>query len=112
MRRRDRLREEHKIADRRPQLSGPYLRHRDEDLLPFPLKDTLRAQQALAALGFAKTHSLVLLIEEGRFEAYQLVPQGPWRVSGSSLLAHLDRARGPAGDIRRPYKVSSRSPHF
>ncbi len=108
----DRLREQHKIVDRRPQLSAPYLRHRDEDLLPFPLKDTMTTEAVLVVLGFSQPDRLVMMIEEGQVEAYQIIPQGPWRVSGSSLLAHLDRARGPAGDIRRPYKVSSRSPHF
>ncbi|MGB8887124.1 MAG: hypothetical protein WCC87_10405 [Candidatus Korobacteraceae bacterium] len=109
----DRLREEHKIADRRPQLSAAYLRHRDEDLLPFPLRDTMTAQQALQVLGFAKTDSLVRLIEEGRFEAYQLAQQAPWRVSRASLIAYLDRLRAPApADDPARYKVCGKSPHF
>lgn len=109
----DRLRMDHKIADRRPQLSAPYLRHRDEDLLPFPLQDTMSAQEVLPVLGFAKTDSVVRLIEEGCFEAYQLVLHAPWRVSRSSLLAYLDRVRGPASaDDPYHYKVCGTSPHF
>ncbi|MGC2108233.1 MAG: hypothetical protein WA655_01870 [Candidatus Korobacteraceae bacterium] len=110
----DRIREDHKIADQRPQLSAPYLRHKDEDLLPFPLQDTISAEQALEFLGFAKTDSLVRLIEEGRFEAYQLVPQAPWRVSRRSLLSYLDRLRSPnpASSDPRCYKVGDTSPHF
>lgn len=105
----DRLRDDHKIADRRPKLS-PHLRHRDEDLLPFPLTDTITAQQALDALGFLKTDSLVRRIEEGCFDAYQLVPWAPtpWRVSRSSLIAYMDRLRSPAVTN----KVYRGSPHF
>ena len=37
----DSLRESYAIPDRRPKLSAPYLRHRDEDLLPFPMRITM-----------------------------------------------------------------------
>jgi hypothetical protein len=105
----DRLRQDHKIADRRPQLSAPYLRHKDEDLLPFPLRDSMTAGQALAILGYSQTESLVAMIEEGCFEAYQLVPQGPWRVSRTSLLTYLDLVRSTAP--LEPYTVRTDA-HF
>ena len=92
----DRLRASYRIADRRPQLSAPYLRHRDEDLLPFPLSDTMGAKEALSALGFSCTDSLVEMIEEGLIEAYQLVPQGPWRISRRSLLDLIKKSRTPS----------------
>lgn len=112
----DRLRVEHKIADRRPVLSLPYEHHRDENLLPFPLLDTVSGVEALAALGYAKTDSLVRLIKDGCFDAYQLIPQSSWRVSCSSLRAYLVRANSrsnpaPPDDPYR-YKVSGASPHF
>jgi hypothetical protein len=86
------LRQQLQIADRRPPLA-PSLRHRDADLLPFPLADTASAREALKALGLERRTDMVKLIEEGKFDAYQLVPQGPWRISRSSLLAFIERSR-------------------
>jgi hypothetical protein len=37
----NRLREEYAIPDRRPPLACELLRHRDDDILPFPLRDTI-----------------------------------------------------------------------
>ena len=107
----DRVRMQHKIADRRPQLSSPYLRHKDEDLLPFPLSDSASASEALAALGLANTETLVRMVEEGAFEAYQFVPQAPWRVSRSSLQSFIEKSKAP-GDSPHRYKVPSISSHF
>ena len=111
----DRLRNDYDIADRRPILPPPHLRHRDEDLLPFPLQDTMSAPEVLRVLGFAKTPSLVGLIEKGCFEAYQVVPESPWRVSRSSLTAWWERIIHPAplpSDDPIRYKVGSMSTHF
>lgn len=110
----DRLRADYGIADRRPVLSPPYQRHQDEDLLPFPLQDTMGSQEARTALGYAKTDSLVRLIEARCFEAYQFTPQAPWRVSRSSLVDHLDRSRSRALAPADPncYKVGTVSAHF
>jgi hypothetical protein len=110
----DRLRDQHKIADRRPKLSAPYLRHRDVDLLPFPLTDTTTAEEACAALGYARVQSVVNLIEEGCFEAYQLVQLAPWRISRSSLQAFIQKSRGGGsrGPAAQAYKVPTTSPHF
>jgi hypothetical protein len=83
----DRLRTLNSIADRRPVLSSPILRHRDEDILPFPLRDTIGAEDASSALGFASLWPVVKLIESGAFEAYQLMPRSPWRISLTSFQA-------------------------
>jgi hypothetical protein len=109
----DRVREQHKIPERRPKLSNPHLRYRDEDLLPFPLSDTITAKHALELLGLTHRRSMVRLIEEGRFEGYQLVAQSEWRVSRSSLLVYLDkrRARVQPGDPAA-YKIPTVSVHF
>jgi hypothetical protein len=109
----DRLRAQHRIESRRPPLVAPYLRYRDEDLLPFPLSDTIPSDQACAALGYTKTPPIVLLIEEGRFEAYQLVQRAPWRISRSSLLAFINRSRTAHTNKRGGmHKVPLISPHF
>lgn len=91
----ERLRREYGIPDRRPHLSAPYLRHRDEDLLPFPLADTMYSEEATSALGVSK-NVLAHLIEEGRFEAYRMVLSGgeavkgsPWRISRASFGQYL-----------------------
>ena len=88
----DRIREAYRIEDRRPKLSAPNLGHRDEDVLPFPLADTISAEEACAALG-KKNKALLDLIEGGYFEAYQLMQSEPWRVSRSSLFAFVERVR-------------------
>jgi hypothetical protein len=109
------LRQRHRLPDRRPALA-PSLRHRDCDLLPFALADTVNAREALKALGLVRRTAMVRLIEEGRFEAYQLVPQGPWRISRPSLLAYLDERQRKTGGAHpytgRLYKGFPLSPHF
>ena len=65
------------------------MRYRDEDLLPFPLHDTVTAQEAARALGFEGLHPVVNRIESGCFEAYQIMPGSNWRVSRSSLMAFI-----------------------
>jgi len=89
----DRLRAEYFIPDLRPVLSSPLFRHRDEDLLPFHLRDTVYMPEAAAALGYNAYSSVVKLIDSGCFWAYKLRPQlqSPWRICASSLRAYLDR---------------------
>ena len=77
------------IEDRRPALDNPMFRHRDEDLLPFPLEDTIYSAEARAALGYEDLRPLVFLIEEGHFDAYQLFRESAWRISRSSFTAFL-----------------------
>lgn len=112
----DRLRQEYRITDRRPTLSAPYVRHRDEDLLPFPLRDTLGTEEALDIMGLSvgnRGHRFgQMVLEEWRFEAYQLIPQSPWRVSRLSLLAYMDSASKPQCNDRDRYKVPQASIHF
>src|ERR1035438_4844091 len=86
------LRREHNIPDRRLPLSAPYLRYPDVDLLPFPLIETATAQEAMRALGFEKLDHIVGRIEEGCFEAYQLVPRAPWRIWRPSLRDFINRS--------------------
>lgn len=81
----DGLRQRYGIVDRRAPLSSPILRHRDEDVLPFPLHDTIGSEDAMSALGFASLWPVVKLIESGTFEAYHLMPLSPWRISRRSF---------------------------
>ncbi len=97
----DRLRELYRIPDRRPTLSAPYLRHRDVDLLPFPLTATMCMTEALAATGLADRRGLRALMEEGCFEAYRLMdaPGVPWRISRPSFVEWMKKVRSqPAPD--------------
>ncbi len=89
----DGLRAHAGIDDRRPKLDHPMFRHRDEDLLPFPLSDTIYSAEALRALGHEDRRPLVNLIEEGRFDAYQLIRESAWRISRSSFVRFLDATR-------------------
>jgi hypothetical protein len=95
----DHLRRRHHIPDRRPPLSEPCLRHRDCDLLPFPLADTISFQEAMRALGFIHYDGLVGRIEMGCFEAYQIVPQAKWRISRSSLQLFIEQSKHRAGPL-------------
>jgi hypothetical protein len=91
----DSLRDLYCIPDRRPRLAGSLFRHRDEDLLPFPLSDTIDVTRALACVGYESEEGVYGLIEEGAFEAYRILPVAgsPWRISRSSFAAWLDRTR-------------------
>jgi len=92
----DRLRKQYSIADRRPPLSNPILRHRDSDLLPFPLEDTITIEEVCEILGYSSPTAVRQMIEEGRFEAYQFFPGSPWRISKTSLAAYLERVHSRA----------------
>ena len=99
----DHLRAKYCIKDRRPKLDADFFRHRDADLLPFPLSDTINIKEACDALGYASLTPVYEMIEEGRFEAYQFMPISPWRISRSSLQAYIAAAHQRAtGDKLRP----------
>lgn len=69
------------------------LRHRDEDILPFPLSDTIYSAEVLSALGYEDRRPLVNLIEEGRFDGYRLSAEYMWRISRSSFLRFLKKTQ-------------------
>jgi hypothetical protein len=92
----DYLRERYGIPDRRPRLDDPLLRHRDEDLLPFPLTDTIDTETARRATGYETTTPIRQMIEAGLFEAYRVLEANgsPWRISRSSFLRWLKKCHG------------------
>jgi hypothetical protein len=100
----DKLRTHFMIDDRRPALTDRLFRHKDEDLLPFPLADTIYSAEALEALGYMSNKPLVALIEEGCFEAYRLVLDNPWRISRSSFAAFLHSLHDKPSEAGAPYK--------
>lgn len=89
----DRLRLDYHIADRR-RAAPPSGRWRDDDLLPFPLADTVYTQDAMTGLGLTRVGA-IRLCEEGAFECYRLVPNAgvPWRISKTSLFHYAERLR-------------------
>jgi hypothetical protein len=89
----DSLRTRYAIRDRRPALDNPILRHCDDDLLPFPVGDTIVIEQVAEILGYSSVTPVRLMIEEGRFEAYQFYRSSPWRISRISLGEYLQRVR-------------------
>jgi excisionase family DNA binding protein len=95
----DTLREKHGIADRR---SAPFFgRYRDDDLLPFPWSDTMTVEEAADTLSLHRS-KVLLRIESGLFEAYQLVSNSHWRISRSSFSKYLENVcRLPRAE--RPY---------
>jgi excisionase family DNA binding protein len=94
----DRLRRQFGIEDRRPPLSAPYLRHRDADVLPFPISDTIYVKEACDVLGYSSLRSVYNMIDEGHFEAYQFTANSPWRISRSSLHAFVADAQRRASE--------------
>jgi hypothetical protein len=105
----DDLRTKYRINDRRPPLTNPLFRHRDEDLLPFPMSDTMASTEALHVLGYETRRPLVNLIEEGAFQAYRLVDETPWRISRNSFSLFLQSIRGRAPSSGVPYRSSGRT---
>lgn len=97
----DRLRERHGIADRRA--SPTWGRHRDEELLPFPWSDTISVQDASEALSI-HISKVLLRIEAGNFEAYQIWRLAPWRISRIGLSKYIESFKSNTG-AGRPYKV-------
>ena len=91
----DRLRQRYAIPDTRPPLASPMLRHRDVDLLPFPLTDTIDVLRALEVLGYVSKNPIYRMIEEGQFWSYRISDLNPWRISKRSLGEFLLRARQP-----------------
>lgn len=85
----DQLRQRYAIADRRPPLGSSVSRHKDSNLLPFPIQDTIGIEQAAKILGYGSVTPVRLMIEEGRFEAYQFYPSSPWRISKLSLATYI-----------------------
>jgi hypothetical protein len=76
------LRERHGIPDRRP--APIFGRWRDEDLLPFPWTDTITCNDAADVIDIDRS-KVLLRIEAGQFEAYQIVKVSHWRISRTSL---------------------------
>jgi hypothetical protein len=101
----DDLRLRFHIADRRKRKLKPGQRWRDDELLPFPAEDTISLNEA--AVGLGSQRKIVLhLIEEGKFDAYQLYERGSWRISKSSLFAFAAQkaeevTQTPSGPRRR-----------
>ncbi len=89
----DHLRAHYLIPDRRPALASPLFRHKDEDLLPFRLHDTISSVEALTAMGVVDRRIISRLVEEGRFEAYRLEVGGNWRISRPSFAAYLRKCQ-------------------
>jgi hypothetical protein len=91
----DSLRIRYAIADRRPKLSHHMFRHRDEDLLPFPLTDTISPKEAMHYVHYTSPTSLTKLIEEGHFDAYRLMLGSSWwRISRTSFASYLNGLSG------------------
>jgi excisionase family DNA binding protein len=103
----DRLREKYSVRDRRPPLPSPIFRHRDEDLLPFPLADTAGVPEVTEVLGYGSAHPIYMMIEEGRFEAYRLSQRSPWRISRSSVAEYLKGVHGRARLAPSPQALTS-----
>jgi hypothetical protein len=76
-------------------LPTPIFRHRDEDLLPFPLSDTLSLKETKAILGYESESSVIALIRDSYFDAYQIAPCSEWRISASSLARFIERSKSP-----------------
>jgi hypothetical protein len=95
----DILREKHGIIDRR---AAPiWGRHRDDDLLPFPWSDTMTVGEAADALSMHPS-KVLLRIEAGKFEAYQLNVFAPWRISRTSFARYIESFRARS-QRERPY---------
>jgi len=99
----DSVRERHGIPDHRP--IPVFGRYRDDDLLPFPWSDTITVNDAAEALSIHPS-KVLLRIESGQFEAYQLGHGAPWRISRNSL-ARLIASFSTRPSSVRPYNLDN-----
>ena len=70
-------------------------RRRDEDLLPWPMTETISADRAASILG-CSISIVCELIHEGEIKGYKLRPMkknSPWRVHYNSVLEYLEKVR-------------------
>jgi len=105
----NRLRLEYRISSRAV-TPIPGRRHRDEELLPFPMAETIGVAEVRAALDC--THKAVLhMLDEGTLTGYQvlILTRGcPWRIYSRSLDRYLSslrttaRSASPSRDSARP----------
>jgi hypothetical protein len=87
----DGLRVRYGIRDRRQpkQRNG---RWRDDDLLPFPIRDTITVEAVAAALERSQ-YSVIKLLEAGAFDAYKLPTSRNWRISQTAFSKYIQRLR-------------------
>ncbi len=91
------LRVRYCIADHRPPLAKGR-RRRDEDLLPFPLSDTMSVRECAQMLD-CDPKSIVKLIDVGHLVGYQIRVEtcgSPWRISRASLNRYVDNLHAMA----------------
>lgn len=103
------LRVKYLISSRLSRLP-PGRRHRDEDLLPFPLRFTIDANEARSrAYDFAR-RSVFRLLEEGALTGYRLYEGSgsAWRIDERSLERYLESLRPmvPAAKASLPQSAS------
>ena len=103
----DRLRVEYAIPDTRPALANELLRHKDEDILPFPMRDTIYIRDIVEPLGFACKQPATKIVEEGRFLAYRLHPGAAWRIHAPSFREYLSRTLQGVSGGPRAYKSAA-----
>lgn len=86
----DELGRTYNIRNRR-RATDPSAAREDEDLLPFPLTDTIGVREACQIVGCASSRRIIRLIKNGSFDAYRLADDSgsPWRISRLSLCAWL-----------------------
>ena len=100
----DALRIRHGIPDRRP--TPVFGRHRDDELLPFSWADTITVEEAAEVLNIHRS-KVLLRIEAGQFETYQLVRSSPWRISRTSLARLISSFSASRSGSARPYRASN-----
>jgi excisionase family DNA binding protein len=107
----DKLRVQHCISANRVSLAGTRRRHRDRELLPFPLDETVyvtEVQERLECGATAVTH----LIESGSLVGYQVLFETtgcPWRIHAPSVeqylrSLHAMAGKGPSSRAASPLK--------
>lgn len=86
----DQLREKYAIDDHRPKRDGVFGRHKDVDLLPFPLSDTMSVADVARVLNITEQH-VRNMCESGTLVSYKLEDGLRWRISMRSFHEYLAR---------------------
>lgn len=106
----DQLRVHNAISDKRILRPGSR-RYRDEDLLPFPLSETISVAEVEKRLDCSQ-RLVIDLIESGVIVAYQILIDArgcPWRIHGPSFERHMASLHERANRKPTPRRSSNNS---
>ena len=84
----------------------------DEDLLPFPLADTIHAEEACELLGFRRLQPVVRLMKKESLKLTSWQPRRPGASRAARSMPSWKKCAAPSPDHPLRYRLPATSPHF